>query len=1621
MPNIVKDDLRLIPAVEHVQNIRMHRTACKEVLDLLLDNHSQYKSQEEWEKLVTEICESFKLWSELDELERLMQFDIVPGMLDLMRARLVQLGVECQEQILLTHSKITVHSELVPAVISLLDTPDGLDRMECLPPSSLHKAMAFLQRVLDVLSPASSQYLVVHAALMRLQRADSTANLEAPDLTPNISNISDEPFAKGGFSDVYTGEWLRQGKVALKILRILGGAGATRRHRLFRREVKLWHGLRHPHLLQFWGLCDTNQGLAMVSPFLPDGNAAAYLAANPEASTLGLLVGAAYGLEYLHTRRPPITHGDLRGANILVSPAGEACLADFGLSKIMEAASGDSAHGTTTANAGATRWMAPELFNGEPSEYPPSCASIDLGGGRRDSEESRRVSEDRERFDGVTPRSDVWAYGMTIYELMTGKVPFSRIKTSAMVIFAISRGERPSKPVNTRHDWVPELFDLMQACWNTQPSSRPTMSSVSERMRSIREKRQTKSMVPQSLLIAINTPLQPVTPTGYGTFEEQQAEVGDTSFIYESPTTENPPDVHGSDQNVINLVLHSKTSQGKRSIKRKSTAEESSLSRAEADDALPPLPDMSLSRALHARPRASSAPMTVPTEFSLKGISPQTNLPVYQSQNSSAISLVSVSNQSRFSKPSRPATPATPLPDEPPPTPPPLPDSPTVKKRQRISSFWKRSSNERSSAGEGSTTEGFIDPLKTVLPILKRLLAAEEEMLEDNLDASFSSRLRKAGNEVVPIERIDQFLTQLLGGYIRLRRQHRIFMQNLQSAEGMTAEDMVPILCSLLSKTIDSFGAVYPKYAFDIYQVDEVISEEIELNFPFRAWLQESEDVKLRKFLRKPLISIETTFVSLSQWIAFAKLKSSDENLEKLKGLEKQLIALLMRTRLGRWQGAMGRDEVVYNWRQLVARGDTHAFEDEQRQSALFRIIQVHGTSVQTMQSFHKGILRRIVMSPTPHLPNMKRLYTEFSSLLEASTHLLQQLHIHQMEAHPRLTKVTNIVFDSITTWADIYSLYCTALIDALEELELHSAQVFPIVHVIVHPLLKDRDLSSLLWLPLNYLRSLSKSFFNLLDATPDNHEDLKGVVEAISTMNKLVELCDMWTSSAGLGTELRGLLAQLQWRGEEDQGLGLESPERRVIHNGRLLMPQHDSEAFLDLIVVLMDNCLIVAHPRMRWGLSTLQVLHAMLLENMNILDLDAVDDLYLLDASHGETIAAPLPISYETSSSTRSVTLLCFTTLEALEWRRHITVAKVARESAMDAFAKNIFERGELINTVSFIPSCSAEFQFEGTKYFVIGGQNGAGLWIRAENQRGLRQLLAGASIRQCVIVPSLDLMLVLNGKSLIYYTLEDLVSTKITSRQIDTRGSVIFFRTGTHRQSLLLVVAVAPSQGSSSIVRIYETGGSGSVKGKRSSFFSIRETWSTFRQTAEIAVPHRLFDCAILDDALFLMGSDGFLSLNSDSWSSVLMTTYPVFKGLASSQTYHRCKTSKPINVFHHGDTFLLCYSDFGIHVNKQGQIQGQCIDWSSEKVTQALFSPPYALLLSNEMLEARLIQTGRFVDRVDHENIRVTMEGTRQGKKKDSPIIHLAAVDRQSSRGFDLPSIEPCSIHQWKIVT
>jgi len=100
------------------------------------------------------------------------------------------------------------------------------------------------------------------------------------------------------------------------------------------------------------------------------------------------------------------------------------------------------------------------------------------------------------------------------------------------------------------------------------------------------------------------------------------------------------------------------------------------------------------------------------------------------------------------------------------------------------------------------------------------------------------------------------------------------------------------------------------------------------------------------------------------------------------------------------------------------------------------------------LTSLGQGVLKRIVSSPSLALPSLDRLYTELAALIEVNLQLLNRLHSHQMQSHPRLTDITNIFFDSIVNWADVYGLYSAALVDALEELECHSAEIFPIVHV---------------------------------------------------------------------------------------------------------------------------------------------------------------------------------------------------------------------------------------------------------------------------------------------------------------------------------------------------------------------------------------------------------------------------------------------------------------------------------------------------------------------------------------------------------------------------------------------
>ncbi|KAG9080917.1 Phosphatidylglycerol/phosphatidylinositol transfer protein, partial [Ceratobasidium sp. 370] len=266
-------------------------------------------------------------------------------------------------------------------------------------------------------------------------RKFTTSPVNLPDLTTALdpSSFPQWPVARGGFGEVWKGDIVYNGSklanteapkeeygskprrkaVAVKRLTIYSDAGEGGVRKVLKRtarEIYIWSRLRHRNVLPLLGICTFRGGIGIVSPWQEAGNATAWVNQNPGVDRLELCEGICAGLIYLHDNA--VTHGDLRGANVLISPHGTPRLIDFGLATVV---GGIPAFSASSTISGTVRWMAPELQVGE--------------------------------SQGTTMASDVFAFGMTMLELFTGAPPFSTIRNDVAVLLKYQQGRRPPRPV----------------------------------------------------------------------------------------------------------------------------------------------------------------------------------------------------------------------------------------------------------------------------------------------------------------------------------------------------------------------------------------------------------------------------------------------------------------------------------------------------------------------------------------------------------------------------------------------------------------------------------------------------------------------------------------------------------------------------------------------------------------------------------------------------------------------------------------------------------------------------------------------------------------------------------------------------------------------------------------------------------------------------------------------------------------------------------------------------------------------------------------------------------------------------------------------------------------------
>ncbi|KAJ6577986.1 kinase-like domain-containing protein [Mycena capillaripes] len=175
------------------------------------------------------------------------------------------------------------------------------------------------------------------------------------------------PVSGGGFSDIYNGE-LNEEAVCIKVLRIFTTELQLNKiYKELAREVLIWKELSHPNVLPLLGIDLTARkpSCCLVSPWMKNGNVMAFLERYPNwypySNKISLVRDIANGLEYLHDLDPPVVHGDIKGANILINDDGRACLADFGLALAFET----QAFSTSSAGStrGTLRWLAPEILD----------------------------------------------------------------------------------------------------------------------------------------------------------------------------------------------------------------------------------------------------------------------------------------------------------------------------------------------------------------------------------------------------------------------------------------------------------------------------------------------------------------------------------------------------------------------------------------------------------------------------------------------------------------------------------------------------------------------------------------------------------------------------------------------------------------------------------------------------------------------------------------------------------------------------------------------------------------------------------------------------------------------------------------------------------------------------------------------------------------------------------------------------------------------------------------------------------------------------------------------------------------------------------------------------------
>ena len=237
----------------------------------------------------------------------------------------------------------------------------------------------------------------------------------------------------GRFSEVWEGQWNGTTLVAVKTPK-----PGTMTPMEFLQEAAPMKRLGHPKVLQLYAVCTREEPFYIVTELMKHGSLLEYLQREGRSLKLPQLVDmsaqVAAGMAYLEVQN--YIHRDLAARNILVSEHLICKVADFGLARVID----EDIYEAHTGAKFPIKWTAPEAA----------------------------------MYNRFTIKSDVWSFGVVLYEVVTyGRFPYPGM-TNAEVLEKIQTGYRMGCPPNCPK----QLHDIMLDCWREEPANRPTFETL---------------------------------------------------------------------------------------------------------------------------------------------------------------------------------------------------------------------------------------------------------------------------------------------------------------------------------------------------------------------------------------------------------------------------------------------------------------------------------------------------------------------------------------------------------------------------------------------------------------------------------------------------------------------------------------------------------------------------------------------------------------------------------------------------------------------------------------------------------------------------------------------------------------------------------------------------------------------------------------------------------------------------------------------------------------------------------------------------------------------------------------------------------------------------------------